>query len=62
VPTQPGETIAPPDACPFCRSRDIATTSKAVDASSYWRCTACGQIWNAFRLQQGRRTTSSRYS
>ena len=59
---QPGEPTAPPDACPFCRSRDIATTSKAVDASSYWRCTACGQIWNASRLQHGRYTRSDRFA
>ena len=45
-----------PVACPFCKSRDVKTTSKEVNASTYWRCTACGQIWNASRLQQGQRT------
>lgn len=59
--TQPGETIAPPDACPFCKSRDIATVSKAVDASTYWRCTPCGQIWNPSRLQNGRYVRSNRF-
>lgn len=39
-------------ACPFCSSLDVKTTSKAVNESTYWRCTACGQIWNAGRLQQ----------
>jgi transposase-like protein len=59
---QPGEATTAPEACPFCKSRDIATTSKAVDASTYWRCTKCGQIWNAFRLQQhGRHLRSNRF-
>jgi len=40
-----------PDACPFCRSADVQTTSKNVNESTYWRCTKCGQIWNAGRLQ-----------
>lgn len=43
-------------ACPFCKSWDVKTTSKEVNASTYWRCTACGQIWNASRLPQVRRT------
>ena len=46
--------------CPFCNSVDVTTTSKAVNVSTYWRCTACGQIWNVGRLQHGRRTSSGR--
>lgn len=46
---------APQQACPFCGSSDVQTTSKAVTVSTYWRCTACGQIWNADRLQHTRR-------
>jgi transposase-like protein len=57
---QPGEAVVAPDVCPFCTSRDIATSSKAVDVSTYWRCTACGQIWNASRLQYGRHMRSDR--
>jgi transposase-like protein len=53
---QPPETAAAPKTCPFCKSLNITTTSKEVNASTYWRCAACGQIWNAGRLQSGRRT------
>jgi transposase-like protein len=51
----PSEPAAAPKTCPFCNSVNINTTSKEVNASTYWRCAACGQIWNAGRLQSGRR-------
>jgi transposase-like protein len=47
------EHLAPPALCPFCRSNDISTTSKKPNTASYWRCGACGEIWNAERLQRG---------
>lgn len=50
VSDQATDAIVAPTDCPFCNSADITTTSKAVGASTYWRCTACGQIWNAGRL------------
>lgn len=59
--TQPTEAIVAPKACPFCNSVDVTTTSKAVNVSTYWRCTACGQIWNVGRLLHGRRTPSGRF-
>jgi hypothetical protein len=43
-------------------SRDIKTTSKEVNVSTYWRCAACGQIWNAGRLQHGRRAPYGRFA
>lgn len=43
-----------PTACPACASPDIVTTSKVADASSYFRCKACGYIWNALRWQGNR--------
>jgi len=48
---------APPDptACPFCRSPKIMTTSTKADSSSYWRCEACGQVWNVGRLRPASR-------
>ena len=46
---------APPTSCPFCGSAKITTTSEKVDASSYWRCTACGEMWNLGRLQPANR-------
>ena len=38
-----------PAACPACQSESIVTTAKVPDATSYWRCTSCGEIWNASR-------------
>jgi hypothetical protein len=35
-----------PAFCPICRSTQITTTAKVPDARSYWRCVACGEIWN----------------
>lgn len=59
--TQPTETLVAPKTCPFCKSVDVTTTSKAVTVSTYWRCTTCGQIWNAGRLQHGRRMPLGRF-
>ncbi|HEX5474438.1 MAG TPA: hypothetical protein VFX12_07240 [Vicinamibacterales bacterium] len=47
------EPSAPPARCPVCRSNDIVTTSKAVDKTTYWRCRACGEVWNADRRHGG---------
>ena len=38
---------------------NVKTTSKEVNVSTYWRCTACGQIWNAGRLQRGGRAAGA---
>jgi transposase-like protein len=59
------EQEAPPQpvSCPFCRSAKIMTTSAKADASSYWRCEACGQVWNVGRLRPAHRQGSgSRWS
>ena len=40
--------------CPSCRSLDLVTTSKVVSADAYWRCCACGEVWNAGRLRTAR--------
>jgi transposase-like protein len=45
-----------PKQCPSCRSQDLTTTGKVVNADSYWRCCACGEVWNV-----GRQRTASRY-
>ena len=48
----PGVTATAPPAvsqCPFCRSPRVATTGKAESSSTYWRCEACGEIWNPTR-------------
>ena len=54
---QPGEPIAAPSACPACRSADITTTSKVVAADTYWRCVACGEVWNVTRREASRYST-----
>ena len=46
-----------PAACPFCRSPNITTASEKVDSSTYWRCKACGEMWNLARLQTANRYT-----
>ncbi len=42
--------------CPACGSSGTVTTSKTIDASTYWRCLQCGEVWNALR-----RETASRF-
>jgi ribosomal protein L37AE/L43A len=43
--------LAAPKWCPFCGSKQLKTTSKTIDESTYWRCLACGEIWNPGRLR-----------
>jgi predicted Zn finger-like uncharacterized protein len=43
-----------PTACPSCQSASIVTTAKVPDATSYWRCTSCGEVWNASRRREAR--------
>jgi transposase-like protein len=43
------EHLAPPKACPACRSTDLTSTSKTVTVTSYWRCLRCGEVWNEER-------------
>ena len=47
--TDAQEDVAAPSQCPACRSTDVKTTSKVVSAESYWRCMACGEVWNVGR-------------
>lgn len=43
-----------PERCPACASPAIVTTAKHPDSESYWRCTACGEVWNVSRRQPER--------
>lgn len=43
------EPAQPPARCPSCGGRELKTTSKAIDRSTYWRCLSCGEIWNLDR-------------
>jgi formate dehydrogenase maturation protein FdhE len=45
---------AAPTVCPACKSVDITTTARKPDQNSYWRCSACDEIWNAARRQTRR--------
>jgi transposase-like protein len=55
VPTPVPDGAAPPARCPACRSRDLKTTSKVVNADAYWRCCDCGEVWNVGRHHAGSR-------
>ena len=41
--------VALPIVCPACRSSSIGTKARTPDESAYWRCEACGEVWNAAR-------------
>lgn len=42
-----GETVVTrPAACPECGSRAVGTLAKIITADTYWRCAACGTVWN----------------
>jgi predicted Zn finger-like uncharacterized protein len=45
---------ATPGRCPACQSSSIVTTAKKPDASSYWRCMNCGDVFNASRSETDR--------
>jgi transposase-like protein len=55
--TEGGGVVGAPTQCPTCRSPAVKTTSKIVNNDSYWRCEACGEVWNV-----GRRRAAGRYS
>ena len=46
-----------PAACPFCGSKGIGTLAKVITDRTYWRCQACGEVWNMANL----RATSKDY-
>jgi hypothetical protein len=40
-----------PTRCPTCGGRQIVTASKTIDRDTYWRCVACGEVWNRDRCR-----------
>jgi len=44
--------LVTPAACPACRSPEILAQAKQVSAGSYWRCKACGEVWNVGRWRE----------
>jgi transposase-like protein len=47
-PRQTGAATVPTQ-CPACQSNAITTTARNPDEHSYWRCSGCGEVWNASR-------------
>lgn len=47
--SRPTAALSAPTACPECESAAITTTARNPDENTYWRCSACGEVWNAFR-------------
>jgi transposase-like protein len=43
---EPATTAAERRCCPYCLSDEIRTTGKGGQTNTYWRCSACGEIWN----------------
>lgn len=52
--------MPPPSNCPTCGSQDLKTTSKVVNVETYWRCAACGEVWNVGRLRAASRYVTGR--
>jgi hypothetical protein len=57
-PTQaPSKKTVTPVECPFCLSTHVVTTADVKgkapvkDADRYWRCAACGEVWNPGRAR-----------
>ena len=42
-------SVTTPTVCPACQSAAIATKARNPDENAYWRCSGCGEIWNAAR-------------
>jgi predicted Zn finger-like uncharacterized protein len=59
---EPRDLEAPetPSRCPACRSQDVTTTSKVASTDAYWRCGACGEVWNVARHRAGSRYPNDR--
>jgi transposase-like protein len=53
-PPPAGGVTAAAERCPVCRSSSVSTTAKNPDENSYWRCDACGEVWNVGRRLAGR--------
>lgn len=53
IPSTSSAHVAPV-ICPNCQSSAVVTKAKIPDADAYWRCTNCGEIWNASRTDTDR--------
>ena len=48
----PEQQIQIPIQCPECRSKTIGTSAATITANTYWRCEACGAVWNEGRFRR----------
>jgi transposase-like protein len=55
-PISPAAPVTPAPRCPVCRSLDVKTTAPVATDSSYWRCLACGEVWNLGRRESHQRS------
>ena len=39
-----------PASCPLCHTMHPSLTHDALESGGFWRCTRCGQHWDARRL------------
>ena len=46
-------------ACPTCQSVAVTTTTKAPNTDTYWRCEACGDVWNSARTHRAPRVRTA---
>lgn len=44
--------VGRPPHCPECGSRAIGTLAKIITPDTYWRCAACGIVWNQKNLRR----------
>jgi hypothetical protein len=51
VSTQPVALPVVSPFCPLCHTADRTVTADALEAGIRWRCTVCGQVWSARRLE-----------
>jgi predicted Zn finger-like uncharacterized protein len=51
APAPTPELALSPASCPSCRSTAVVSTAKQPNASGYWRCERCGEVWNPGRRQ-----------
>jgi uncharacterized Zn finger protein len=54
-PNSEPKPVETPVRCPACGARELNTTSKVIDRNTYWRCLACGEVWNLIRRETGGR-------
>ena len=51
VAADPTTTLDAVTNCPYCASDRVTTTNTTLSVSTYWRCDACGEIWNPGRAR-----------